>query len=189
MGSRGSPALQRAALSSRMADTTFRNISEASMSRIVYSGSPSIVVDRRQLDRLDDGQIVARQILGLLVAVELERPEPARLGHGLDVAGADGPRRRPRASRTAAAARMIGATCSGVTKRGVFSTKMKPRASAPASTATFASSGLVMPQILILTTQPQLPNFRPHVRRPHQPLAHQHRVGAGRHHAPHVRRR
>src|SRR6267378_2763133 len=45
-------------------------------------------------------------------------------------------------------ARTIGATCSGVTKRGVFSTKMKPSASAPASTAVSASSRLVMPQIL-----------------------------------------
>src|SRR5258705_6992470 len=44
-------------------------------------------------------------------------------------------------------ARTIGATCAGVTKRGVFSTKMKPSASAPASTAVFASSRLVMPQI------------------------------------------
>src|SRR5882672_9833897 len=35
----------------------------------------------------------------------------------------------------------------GVTQRGVFSTKMNPRASAPASTATSASSRLVMPQI------------------------------------------
>src|SRR6266852_2390846 len=47
-------------------------------------------------------------------------------------------------------ARTIGATCSGVTKRGVFSTKMNPRASAPASTAVNASSRLVMPQILTL---------------------------------------
>src|SRR5437867_9970895 len=47
-------------------------------------------------------------------------------------------------------ARTIGATCSGVTKRGVFSTKMNPRASAPASTAVNASSALVMPQILTL---------------------------------------
>src|SRR5439155_24706779 len=45
-------------------------------------------------------------------------------------------------------ARTIGATCSGVMKRGVFSTKMKPSASAPASTAVSASSRLVMPQIL-----------------------------------------
>src|SRR5438093_808090 len=45
-------------------------------------------------------------------------------------------------------ARTIGATFSGVTKRGVFSTKMKPSASAPASTAVIASSRLVMPQIL-----------------------------------------
>src|SRR6267143_6676584 len=45
-------------------------------------------------------------------------------------------------------ARTIGATCSGVTKRGVFSTKMKPSASTPASTAVSASSRLVMPQIL-----------------------------------------
>src|SRR5437870_6587157 len=45
-------------------------------------------------------------------------------------------------------ARTIGATCAGVTKRGVFSTKMKPSASAPASTAVSASSRLVMPQIL-----------------------------------------
>src|SRR5262245_51023329 len=44
-------------------------------------------------------------------------------------------------------ARTIGATCSGVTKRGVFSTKMKPTASAPASTAVMASSRLVIPQI------------------------------------------
>src|SRR5947199_215118 len=45
-------------------------------------------------------------------------------------------------------ARTIGATWAGVTKRGVFSTKMKPSASAPASTAVIASSRLVMPQIL-----------------------------------------
>src|SRR2546426_7939838 len=47
-------------------------------------------------------------------------------------------------------ARTIGATCSGVTKRGVFSTKMNPRASAPASTAVSASSTFVIPQILTL---------------------------------------
>ena len=44
-------------------------------------------------------------------------------------------------------ARTIGATCSGVTKRGVPSTKMKPRASAPASTAVRASASVVIPQI------------------------------------------
>src|SRR5262245_60653269 len=44
-------------------------------------------------------------------------------------------------------ARTIGATFSGVIKRGVFSTKMNPSASAPASTAMSASSRLVMPQI------------------------------------------
>src|SRR5262249_11700465 len=45
-------------------------------------------------------------------------------------------------------ARTMGATVSGVTKRGVVSTKMKPSASAPASTAVIASSRFVMPQIL-----------------------------------------
>src|SRR2546426_2709375 len=53
-------------------------------------------------------------------------------------------------------ARTIGATCSGVTKRGVFSTKMNPRASAPASTAVNASSRLVMPQILTLVISTSL---------------------------------
>src|ERR1043166_4716818 len=43
---------------------------------------------------------------------------------------------------------MMGAACSGVTKRGVFSTKMKPSASAPASTAVIASRRFVMPQTL-----------------------------------------
>src|SRR3990167_8967968 len=43
--------------------------------------------------------------------------------------------------------RTIAATCSGVTKRGVPSTKMKPRASAPASTAVSASPRFVIPQI------------------------------------------
>src|SRR6266511_1115195 len=46
---------------------------------------------------------------------------------------------------------MIRAAASGVTKRGVPSTKMKPRASAPASTLSRASSMLVMPQIFTLT--------------------------------------
>src|SRR5213593_940531 len=43
---------------------------------------------------------------------------------------------------------MMGVACSGVTKRGVFSTKMKPSASAPASTAVIASRRFVMPQTL-----------------------------------------
>src|SRR5207245_7001081 len=44
--------------------------------------------------------------------------------------------------------RTMGAPCSGVTKRGVPSTQMKPSASAPASTAVMASWTFVMPQIL-----------------------------------------
>src|SRR5438046_630076 len=46
---------------------------------------------------------------------------------------------------------MMGVACSGVTKRGVFSTKMKPSASAPASTAGIASRRFVMPQSLTPT--------------------------------------
>src|SRR5262245_57538968 len=54
----------------------------------------------------------------------------------------------PTVATNGGSARTIGATLSGVTKRGVFSTKMKPSASAPASTAVSASSRFVMPQIL-----------------------------------------
>ncbi len=42
-------------------------------------GKPRHGLGRRELDRLDDGQRVVREILGLLVAVELQRPQPARL--------------------------------------------------------------------------------------------------------------
>src|SRR5204863_77375 len=55
---------------------------------------------------------------------------------------------------------MIGAACSGVTNRGVPSTKMKPRASAPASTATLASSRFVIPQTLTLTIERALAELR-----------------------------
>src|SRR6266498_4179875 len=60
---------------------------------------------------------------------------------------------------------MIRAAASGVTKRGVPSTKMKPRASAPASTLSRASSMLVMPQIFTLTISgPALPEQKlPHL--------------------------
>src|SRR3989442_5119392 len=79
-------------------------------------------------------------------------------------------------------ARTIGATCSGVTKRGVFSTKMNPRASAPASTAVSASSTFVIPQILTLIVSawvgrdappcpppPALPGVNPPPHRPPRP--------------------
>src|SRR5206468_9292222 len=76
-------------------------------------------------------------------------------------------------------ARTIGATCSGVTKRGVFSTKMNPRASAPASTAVNASSALVMPQILTLIVNtwvgrdapPLIPPVRQPPDQPPRPIA------------------
>src|SRR5262244_1527765 len=69
--------------------------------------------------------------------------------------------------------RTIDATCSGVTKRGVFSTKMKPSASAPASTAVRASSRVVMPQILTLTIESQLADLGGNVVRLHEALAHE----------------
>src|SRR5439155_10406691 len=47
---------------------------------------PAQLTRRYQLDRLDDRERVALQVLGPFVAVELERPEPARLGDRLDVA-------------------------------------------------------------------------------------------------------
>src|SRR2546425_12134166 len=82
---------------------------------------------------------------------------------------------------------MIGAACSGVTKRGVPSTKMKPSASAPASTASRASSGLVIPQILTLVTERQLPDLGGHVAGPHESLADEDGVRARRHYGAHLR--
>src|SRR6267378_3348939 len=79
---------------------------------------------------------------------------------------------------------MIGAACSGVTNRGVPSTKMKPRASAPASTATLASSRFVIPQTLTLTIERELPELRPDVDGADEPLADEHGVGARVDHAP-----
>src|SRR5204863_9026285 len=78
--------------------------------------------------------------------------------------------------------RTIGATCSGVTKRGVFSTKMKPSASAPASTHIRASFTFVMPQIFTrvipTSSQRELAHRGAHVLRLHEAFAHQHRVRA-----------
>src|SRR5439155_1416846 len=66
-----------------------------------------------------------------------------------------------------ATARTIGATRSGVTKRGVSSTKMNPSASAPASTAVIASSRRVIPQTFTRTIFMDSPRLRPRLARPY----------------------
>jgi len=148
IGWRGSPSLHRAALSSRERGGALTIL------EIPHGRRPRLVPfeldrGRRELDRLDHRQLVALKRLRLLVAVELQGAQAARFGDRLDVTSRvipeDAHRRDKRGS-----ARTIGATCSGVTKRGVFSTKMNPRASAPASTAVSASSTFVIPQILTL---------------------------------------
>src|ERR1700693_4945830 len=59
---------------------------------------------------------------------------------------------------------MIAAAAAGSMKRGVPSTKMKPSASAPASTATRASATLVIPQTFTLVNS-ALPSWlRPSAR-------------------------
>src|SRR3990167_6352457 len=74
---------------------------------------------------------------------------------------------------------MMGAACSGVTKRGVPSTKMKPSASAPAWTAVSASSRRVIPQTLTLTTR-ELVNLGRDVAGSDEALAPEHGGGGGR---------
>src|SRR3972149_6666946 len=80
---------------------------------------------------------------------------------------------------------MIAAAWAGVTWRGVPSTKMNPRASAPASQQSRASSALVIPQILIRiisgVPQRELADLGGTGPRSHEPLAHQDRVRARRH--------
>src|SRR2546422_1579414 len=56
---------------------------------------------------------------------------------------------------------------SGVTKRGVSSTKMTPSASAPASTAVIASSRRVIPQTFTRTIFMDSPRRRPRLARPY----------------------
>src|SRR5262245_39391754 len=79
---------------------------------------------------------------------------------------------------------MIAAATSGATYRGVPSTKMKPRASAPAATLARASSALVIPQIFTLTTpsplEQELAHLGPDIGGPHEPLADQYGMSAGR---------
>src|ERR671931_2477065 len=81
---------------------------------------------------------------------------------------------------------MIDAARAGAMKRGVPSTKMNPRASAPASADSIASSMDVMPQIFTLTTEAELLHLRRHVGRPHQAFAHENRARARRHHRAHL---
>ena len=93
---------------------------------------------------------------------------------------------------------MIGATCAGVTKRGVFSTKMKPSASAPASTQSRASVDVGdaadldarhrghpphLPSPLGRGAQSQLADLRGDVGGADERLADQHGVGARARHA------
>ena len=70
---------------------------------------------------------------------------------------------------------MIAAAAAGSMKRGVPSTKMKPSASAPASTASRASATLVIPQTFTLITstvlERQLPHLGRHVGGPHETFA------------------
>src|SRR3989442_11271722 len=77
---------------------------------------------------------------------------------------------------------MMGVACSGVTKRGVFSTKMKPSASAPASTAVIASRRFVMPQTLTRIMNngggETPPPFPPPLARGDLPLPQPPRLGA-----------
>src|SRR5262249_51288705 len=148
IGSRVSPpSLHRALLSKRMALATLRHHSAVIRSPSLYSGSPSIVVAGDILTVLITGTERSAQSSGFSSPCSwIARSRHASMMAFTWPVGWS--QKTPTGVTNGGSQRTIAAACSGVTKRGVFSTKMKPSASAPACTAIRASSTLVMPQIL-----------------------------------------
>src|SRR5207248_1478138 len=150
-GSRACPSLQRASLSKRMAAAVLCHRNAPSRSRMRYSGRPSIVDAGGSLIVLITGTPASCQSSGLSSPCSwIARRRQASITAFTWPTGWS--QKMPTVVVKGGSRRTIDATCSGVTNRGVFSTKMKPSASAPARTARRASSRLVMPQIFTRVT-------------------------------------
>src|SRR5206468_1327292 len=146
-GSRVSPSLQRASLSNRIAAAVCRQRNAPNRSRTRYSGRPSIVEAGGSLIVLTTGTGALCQSSGFSSPWSwiARSPHASTTDFTWPLGWSQ---KTPTGVTNGGSQRTIDATCSGVTNRGVFSTKMKPSASAPACTAIRASSRLVMPQIL-----------------------------------------
>src|SRR5262245_26694101 len=145
IGWRASPSLQRAALSRRSAAASLRYCRNftlgmnGGMPPSSFDGAGSLIV-------LITGTGKPSRSSGFSSPWNCRAARPHASWTAL-MWPAGWSQKMPTVVMNGGSARTIGATFSGVMKRGVFSTKMNPSASAPASTAMSASSRLVMPQI------------------------------------------
>src|SRR5262249_3723254 len=145
IGWRASPSLQRAALSRRSAAASLRYCRNFTLG--MNGGMPPMSVDgARSLIVLITGTGKPSRSSGFSSPWNCRAARPHASWTAL-MWPAGWSQKMPTVVMNGGSARTIGATFSGVMKRGVFSTKMNPSASAPASTAMSASSRLVMPQI------------------------------------------